>query len=48
MYQKVTGVPFNKNDEKLLYSLNNPTSNPVSAASVVFRDTSLLAAIKAD
>jgi len=48
MYQKVTGVPFNKNDEKFLYSLNDPTSNPVSAASGVFRDTSLFAATKAD
>lgn len=48
MYQEVTGVPFNKNDEKLLYSLSDPTSNPVSAASGVFRDISLFAAIKAD
>jgi len=48
MYQEVTGAPFNNNDEKLLYSLSDPTSNPVSAASGVFRDISLFTAIKAD
>lgn len=47
MYQEITGVPFNKNDEKLLYSISDPTSNPVSAASGLFRDISLFNAIKA-
>jgi len=46
MFKKTTGSDFNKEDKTLLYQLSDPTSNPVSAASGVFRDISLYKFIK--
>lgn len=46
MYESIIGIPFNKTDEKSLYEISAPTSNAVSAASGVYRDISLLNAVK--
>jgi len=46
MFKETTGSDFNNEAEALLYRLSDPTSNPVSAASGVFRDISLYKSIK--
>jgi hypothetical protein len=46
MFKETTGSDFNNEAEALLFRLSDPTSNPVSAASGVFRDISLYKSIK--
>jgi hypothetical protein len=45
MFEVATGKPFDAQAEALLYQVSDPSVNPVSAASGLYRDISLLAAI---
>lgn len=44
--EETSGEVFDVEKKKLLYSLSDPYSNPVSASSSVFRDVSIFAAIQ--
>jgi len=46
MFKETTGSDFNNEDTVLLYQLSDPTINPVSADSGLFRDISLYKSIK--
>lgn len=46
MFKETTNHKFSLNNERLLFKIGDPTSNPVSSASGVFRDISLFKAIE--
>jgi hypothetical protein len=45
MFKAVTGKPFDPQARSVLYNLSDPSANPVSSASGLFRDISLMSAI---
>ena len=45
MFNAVTDKPFDPRARSVLYNLSDPSANPVSSASGLFRDISLMSAI---